>query len=139
MMLKNLFRTNPNSIQINVALLIARVAIGLMMLTHGWPKLQQLFGGEPIQFASVFGMSETLSLVMAVFAEVICSLLLILGLATRLAVIPLIVTMLIAVLHIHGADPFSVKETGTLFLLVFVILLIMGSGKYSVDAIISRR
>ena len=135
-MIKNLLGTSPKSVQINSALFIARIAIGLMMLTHGWPKLEHLLSGEPVQFASVFGLSATISLVLAVFAEVICSFFLIIGFATRLAVLPLIVTMLVAVLHIHGADPFSAKETATLFLLVFLMLLILGSGKYSVDALI---
>ncbi len=72
-MLKNLFRTTPKAIQINVALLIARISIGGLMLTHGLPKLEHLLSGEPIQFTSVFGLNEMLSLALAIFAEVFCS------------------------------------------------------------------
>ena len=109
------------------------------MLTHGLPKLEHLLGDETIQFASVLGLNETMSLAMAVFAEVVCSILILIGLGTRLAVIPLIVTMLIAIMHIHGADPFSVKEMAVHFLLMYIVLLIMGSGKYSADTLIFRR
>lgn len=138
-MLKNLFRTHPKSVQIDVALLLARISIGGLMLSHGLPKIERLFGGEAVQFASVFGLSATFSLVLVIFAEVICSVLILIGLGTRLAAIPLIITMLVVVLHIHSDDPFSAKELPVHFLLMYVVLLIMGSGKYSVDAIISRR
>lgn len=120
-------------------LLIARIMIAALMLVHGIPKLNMLFSGEPIAFPSVFGMSAGFSLVMAIFAEVICSVLILFGIGTRLAVIPLIVTMLVAVFYIHIADPFARQELGLLYLLVYVILLIAGSGKYSVDRILMAK
>ena len=85
------------------------------------------------------GMSPALSLTLAVFAEVICSLLLLFGLGTRLAVIPLIVTMLIAVFFIHGADPFAKQELGLHYLLVYLLLLFAGSGRYSLDKVLTAK
>jgi putative oxidoreductase len=41
--------------------------------------------------------------------------------------------MLVAVLIVHGADPFNVKEKAVLFLIAFVSVLILGPGKYSLD------
>ena len=58
----------------------------------------------------VLGMGTTLSLGLAVFAEVVCSVLVLLGLGTRLAVIPLSITMLIVAFHVHMADPFAKQE-----------------------------
>src|SRR5699024_8997572 len=113
--------------------------IAVLMLTHGIPKLMMLLSGEPIAFPGILGLSGGIALTLAIFAEVICSILVLLGLGTRLAVIPLIATMLVAVLHVHAADPFAKQELGLHFLLVYVILLIAGSGKYSVDKILSRR
>lgn len=138
MMLKNLFLTNPKSFQINLALLIGRISIGGLMLTHGLPKLTHLLSGEPVQFASVLGFNPEISLCLAIFSEVVCSFFILIGLGTRLATIPLIVTMLVAILHIHGADPLAVKEIALHFLLMYLVLLIMGSGKYSIDSLISR-
>jgi putative oxidoreductase len=123
----------------DAALLIARLGIALMMLVHGLPKMMHLFSGEPIQFASVMGMGAELSLVMAVFAEVVCSFLLLFGLATRFAVIPLIITMLVAVFYIHSADPFAKQELGLHYLLVYVMLLLTGSGKYSLDNLLTAK
>jgi len=121
--------------KVNITLLVLRVGIGLLMLGHGIPKLQMLISGD-IQFPGVMGMSPTLSLALAVFAEVVCSILLLVGLLTRYAAIPLIVTMLTAVLIIHGDDPFAKQELGILYLIVYLTLFLLGSGKFSFDAVL---
>ena len=108
------------------------------MLTHGLPKINRLFSGSEIQFADPFGLGAGISLTLAVFAEVVCSILIIMGLGTRLAVIPLIITMGVAAFHAHASDPFGTKEKPLLFLIVYGFLLVFGSGKYSVDKLISR-
>ena len=122
-----------------MALLIARVGIAALMLTHGIPKLGMLLSGEPVQFLPFMGLSAKFSLGLAVFAEVICSVFLLVGFATRLALIPLIITMLVAVFVVHAADPFSSKEPGFQYLLVYIVLLIMGGGKYSVDYLLQPK
>ncbi|WP_283635491.1 DoxX family protein [Aquaticitalea lipolytica] len=121
--------------KLNITLLVLRVGIGLLMLGHGIPKLQMLISGD-IQFPGVMGMSPTLSLALAVFSEVICSILLLVGLRTRYAAIPLILTMLAAVLVIHGGDPFAKQELGILYLIVYLALFMLGSGKFSFDAVL---
>lgn len=131
--MKKLLFARHNAGSIDIALLIARVLIAGFMLVHGLPKMEKLFSGEPIAFASVFGMGPGLSLWLAVFAEVICSVFILIGLGTRLAVIPLIITMLVAVFNIHLADPFVKKEMGLHYLLTYSMLLILGSGRYSLD------
>jgi Predicted membrane protein len=87
----------------------------------------------------VLGMSHLVSLSLTVFAEVICSLFILLGFATRLAVIPLLITMLVAVFYVHGNDPFGKQEMGLLYILTYVMLLIMGSGKYSIDNLLYKK
>lgn len=136
--MKKILSTKQSSEATHLALLIARLGVGVLMLTHGLGKMQMLFSGEPVQFPGVFGMSAELSLALAVFAEVACSILLITGLATRLAVIPLIVTMLVAALAIHASDPFTKQEPALQYLLVYVVLLLAGSGKYSVDYLLAK-
>ncbi len=116
-----------------VALLVARIGIAALMLTHGLPKLMMIFSGAPLQFPPVMGMSPELSLTLVVFAEVFCSLFILAGFGTRIAVLPLAFTMLVAALFFHAADPFSAKEPALLYLLGYAVLLIAGSGKYSVD------
>lgn len=120
-------------------LLVARVAIAALMLVHGLPKLVMLFSGEPIAFPGIMGMSPEISLFLAVFSEVVCSLAILFGIGTRLAVLPLIATMLVAVFYFHLSDPFSSKEPGLLYLVVYVLLFIMGSGKYSADKLLLEK
>lgn len=122
----------------DIALLIARISLGLLMLTHGLPKMFMLFSGEPVQFPAVLGFSSEVTLSLAVFTEVFCSILLIAGIATRMAVIPLIITMLVAIYAMHGADPFANKEIAVLYLAGYIVLFFSGSGKYSLDYLVAR-
>lgn len=120
----------------DVVLLIARIGIAGFMLTHGLPKLGMLFSDEPVMFPGILGMSPVLSLSLAVFAEVVCSILVLLGVVTRFAVIPLITTMLVAVFYFHLNDPFTSQEPGLLYLVVYMMLLVAGSGRYSIDRLL---
>jgi putative oxidoreductase len=135
--MKKMFSVNHESKKMDIALLITRVGIGLLMLTHGLPKISG-FSEDPVQFMDLLGIGTTASLALAVFAEVVCSVLVVLGLGTRLAVIPLSITMLIAAFHIHIGDPFAKQEMALHFLLVYVVLFILGSGKYSIDSILFK-
>ena len=136
--MKRIFSAQVNTGALHFWLFVLRVAIGIFMLTHGIPKLQKLMAGN-VKFADPFGIGATPSLLLAVFAEFVCSVLLILGLATRLAVIPLIVTMLVVILHVHTADPFGKKELPLMYLLAFLGFFILGAGKYSVDYLIGGK
>ena len=88
---------------------------------------------------SVFGLGSSISLGLAVFAEFFCALALILGLGSRLVLIPLIVTMAVAAFVIHGADPFGKKELALVYLCAYIGLFLMGSGRYSVDTVIAKK
>ena len=120
-------------------LLLVRIAIASFMLVHGLPKLQALLSGGPVQFPDIFGMGSTLSLALAVFAEVLCSFFILVGFGTRAATIPLIITMLVAVFHVHASDPFLKQEMGLHYLLIYGVLLFAGSGKYSADYLVARQ
>lgn len=137
--MKKILSVTNSPKSVDVAILITRVAVAALMLYHGLPKLVTLFSGDPIQFPGLFGMSPAFALGLTVFAEVFCSIFILVGFGTRLAVIPLAITMLVAVLMIHAADPFTNKEPGIHFLLLYVVLFITGSGRYSVDGLIQKK
>ena len=137
--MKKLFKTTHNTQLTNLWLLFFRVLAGAFMITHGIPKLQMLLGGGEIMFPAMFGLDASTSLALAVFSELFCSLLIIFGLGTRLATVPLIATMLVAAFVVHADDPFQKKEMALLYLIVFITLLVLGGGKYSVDHRISGR
>ena len=135
---KRLFHTGTNEALLDLVVFFLRIAVAASMLTHGVPKLSRLLEGGEIQWADPIGLGPAVSLVLAVFAEFFCSILIGIGLGTRLATIPLIVTMAVAAFVSHGADPFARKELAIMYIVVYVTLLVTGSRKYSVDRLITR-
>lgn len=130
---------SQKSFATNVALLVLRVSFGAtMLLGHGLGKWSKLFSGEEIQFLDPFGVGATTALALAVFAEVACSVLIMLGLLTRLALIPLIVTMMVA-FNVHVSDAFGVQEKSILYLVVYIVLMLQGAGKFSVDGLLRKK
>ena len=123
----------------DMSALILRLVLGLSMFYgHGLSKWSVLFGEGEIQFADPLGMGVTLSIILAVFAEVVCSLLVVLGLFTRYALIPLIITMAVAVFVFHNGQPFGKMELPLIYLSGFIALIFIGPGRFSLDHIIKR-
>jgi putative oxidoreductase len=122
----------------NVGLLVLRLTVGFtMLLGHGWPKLAN-FSAKSAVFPSVMGLGSQISLSLAVFSEVFCSVFLILGLLTRWVSIPLLITMLVAAFIVHGSDPFKVKELSLMYLFCYTTLFFTGGGEFSVDKFIKK-
>ena len=137
--MNRLFNTNYNHRGLDIVLLILRISIAGLMLSHGVPKLEMLLAGGEIKFMDPIGLGDTATLALAVFAEVICSVLILLGLAVRLAVLPLMVTMLIAIFVAHGNEGLSEKELAIHYLLTYIVLLFAGGGRLSIDSLISQK
>ena len=118
---------------VDCGLLALRVAVGLLMaFPHGLSKLEA-FNDKAHGFINPVGLGPELSYTLVVFAEFFCSLLLVLGLFTRLAVIPLIINALVIVFVVFLPEPWGKKEFPFLFLMAYVAILFMGPGKYSLD------
>jgi putative oxidoreductase len=118
----------------DIALLLLRLCFGgLMFINHGIPKVARLSAEGGIKFADPLGMGPEISLWLALFAELGCAALVVLGLFTRLATVPLIITMAVAAFIVHGDDPFKEMEGALLFLIPYIALLLMGPGYYSAD------
>ena len=127
------FNTGKHSASTSLSLLFLRIVVGLLMLTHGYGKLMSLLSDAPIQFLDPIGIGVTTSLFLAVFAEFVCSILIILGIGTRLSVIPLLFTMLVAAFVVHGSDPIAVKELSYFYGAIYIFLFTTGPGRYSLD------
>ncbi len=136
-MIDRLFNQNTELWK-NLAALILRVQTGAMMLTHGLPKLLN-FADRMDKFPDPLGVGSTTSLGLVVFAEVFCSILLLLGIKVRWAVIPLMITMLVAVFVMHGDDPFKRKELGLMYLGCYLVLLLLGGGKFGLGTLLKKR
>lgn len=131
--------SKTNAIIIDFVLLIVRLFVGFAMLSHGFPKLQMLFGGGEIKFFDFLGLGPKISLILTVFAEFVCSIFIILGLFTRIAAGFLIFAMIIAGFVVHGSDPFDKKEMALLYLSIYMMIASYGAGKLSVDYRIEKR
>ncbi len=137
-MLQNFFRPTILSLNANLGVLFLRVGFGLMMIAgHGYSKLQKYLSGDRA-FGDPIGLGEEMSLLLAILAEFVCSLLLIFGLFTRAVLIPLLITMLVALFVIHSSDPLPKQEVPLLYALAYLTLLLVGPGKYSLDQVIFK-
>lgn len=122
----------------NVAALVLRLGFGLMMsVNHGYVKLLH-FHEWKTDFTSFMGLDGSLSLSLAIFAELVCSVLLLVGLFTRLALLPLLITMAV-IFHSHNWDFMGEGELATSFLIGYLAILAVGPGRYSLDWWIGKR
>lgn len=124
----------------NVGLLLLRVWLGLsMLLLHGWGKVAG-HADKAASFPDPLGVGSAMSLNLVIFAEVLCAILLVAGLAARFALVPLIVTMAVAFFVIHGGalTGEGSGEMAFIYLAGFVALFIAGPGRYSFDHYILR-
>ncbi len=117
----------------DLAKLLLRAAPAAMMIyAHGWSKITRILSGN-FEFANPIGIGEIPSLVLATFAEFVCSCALIAGYRTRLAAIPLIITMCVAAFIQHASDPFARKELPLLYGTAFAAVMLLGPGRFSAD------
>jgi putative oxidoreductase len=132
--MKKLLSTKYSAGAFNTAIFLLRIAVALLMMNHGYDKLVH-FASKQNTFMNLMGMGSTVSLLLVIFAEFFCSLFLLLGLFTRLSCIPLIITMCFAIFKIHKGEVFGDGETDTLYLATYIVILLLGPGKISVDGI----
>ena len=131
-----LFPTKPNTTKASLLLLAVRIIFGILLMNHGiqkWSSFQELSA----VFPDPLGISP-ISLGLAIFGELVCSMAFIVGFLYRLAMIPMIFTMIVAFFIIHANDVFAVKEMALIYLVVFIIMYIAGPGKFSIDHIIGN-
>ena len=117
----------------DTGLLFLRVSGALFLLwVHGLPKL---FGySEQLKLiADPFHLGAHLTLLLAIFAEVLCPLLIIAGVRVRLACLPILAVLLIAMLVVHPEWTLFEGQFGWLLLIIFTSILIAGPGRLVVS------
>jgi putative oxidoreductase len=121
----------------DIAIAFLRIVTSATMLTHGIPKLMRVIEGD-WSFRDPIGLGPEVSLFLITFAEFFCAFLVLIGFATRLASVPLIIGMAITYFIVHGDDPFSQSEKSFMFMYLYILIFFTGSGKYSVDRILFK-
>ncbi len=118
-------------------ILVLRVFFGIMFFTHGLDKMMN-FSELSETYPSVLGFGSYMTLMVTIFCEFCCSLFLIAGLLIRVMVLPMIVAMAVAFFDVH--DGFLPEgELALIYMVVFIILYIVGPGRYSLDYLIDAR
>lgn len=123
-----------------ISLLVLRVfAAFFLFYAHGLGKVLNVINGN-FQFGDPIGLGPEVSLILAAFAEGICTIFVFFGFYTRLASLIIVINMAVAVLfyHVPAGDPFGAIELALLYLLIFTVTFLIGPGKYAIDNQTSR-
>jgi putative oxidoreductase len=122
-------------INTDLALLILRVVLGIIMIYHGWPKLTNLAG----TIDGMAGMGVPAPAVAAIFAtvaEFVGGLLMLLGAFTDIAGLMFAIDMLGAITFVHAKNGFSVAKGGVEWPLLLaataIAIALTGPGRYAV-------
>jgi putative oxidoreductase len=135
--MKKLMSIQYHPLAFNTSMLFLRLTLGILMMAHGYDKLIHL-NEYKTTFLNFLGIGSTGSLLLVVFAEFFCALFIVIGLFTRIVTIPLIITMAVVVFQVNKLDFFDKAELGSLYLAGYLVLLMCGPGKVSVDGIAGK-
>jgi putative oxidoreductase len=135
--MKKLMSIQYKPFAFNTSMLLLRLALGILMMAHGYDKLIHL-NEYKTDFLNFLGIGSTGSLLLVIFAEFFCALFIVIGLFTRIVAIPLIITMGVVVFQVNNIDFFGKAELGALYLAGYLVLLLCGPGKVSVDGIAGK-
>ena len=134
-------RSNPFSYQplsTDLAALLLRLSFGGLFIRLGYMKLVSFNEILPM-FGDPIGIGGKLSLILVIFAELFCGILVTIGLLTRYAVIPIFITMTVVFFLVHANDPFDAKSLPFLFWLLSIVIFVLGSGKFSFDRLLFKQ
>ena len=126
----------------SAALLVARLTVGVLFVSTGWGKVNNLAKVTDF-FTELAIPMPGLNAVLASYAELICGFLLVIGLASRLASVPLVVTMVIAILTAKRSELHSVPDlfgfVEWTYLVILLVIFALGPGKIALDTLLQRR
>jgi putative oxidoreductase len=125
-----------------VAPLVARVTLGAVFASTGWGKLRHL--DKVTAFFTELGLpAPHFQATMVGTVELVGGLLLVMGLATRLASLPLLGTMVVAILTAKRAELTGVTELFGFIEWTYLVMLgwlaLSGPGRFSLDGVLGTK
>ena len=147
--MKKLLLFSSHPINFSFGILLIRIIIGVLMAFYGYEKLTHFEEMAASEFwaknVSFLGMTGKIPLALTIFAEFFCSILLIFGLFTRLALIPLVICMSYIIVNVAQMTVINKGDNGTeintafVYLIIYIALFFTGAGNFSIDKLIARR
>jgi putative oxidoreductase len=128
---------SPRSLNTDLAALVLRLVFGGLFIYYGWMKLSNYNQILPM-FGDIIGIGSKLSFNLVIFAEFFCGIFITVGFFTRLAVVPIFITMVVAFFIAHAKDTFEVKQLAFVYMLLCPVIFLLGGGRYSLDALMFR-
>ena len=121
----------PADTALHAGLLFLRVTgSALLIAVHGLPKVLH-YSQELTRIEDPFHLGAAPTLLLAILSETICPLLIALGVLTRLACLPIVATLLVAMLVVHPDWSLAEGQFGWMLLIIFTTVLIAGPGRFS--------
>lgn len=119
--------------RINAGLFFLRLTGCLLLMhVHGLPKVFY-FSEELTHIEDPFGLGPLMSLLPAIFAEVICPIFILIGVFTRIACLPIIGVLLVAMVFVHPEWSIAEGQFGWMILIIFTTLAITGPGEWRIN------
>lgn len=128
----------PQPFDADFSIFFLRLILGGLFTWHGLDALMH-YKLYLSMSQSTIGLPASVEFNLVVFAQFICGILILLGLLTRLAVIPVFITMAVAFLVAHKGQPFFQKELPFVYGLLCIAVFIFGGGRYSADNMLQKR
>jgi len=140
--MKKIFRiitaVQPGNVPYHGTLLLFRVAASAELIAaHGLKKIG-VGVAEAETVPNPLHLPEAFNQAFATAANLVFPLFVILGLLTRLATLPVLAVTLTGFLVVHLHDPILIRDTPYIYSVVFLLILAMGPGKYSLDNYINN-
>lgn len=136
--------TTSGAIPEKLGIALVRIMVGVVFVMHGYQKWFVFKPEGTVGFFHSIGLPPAAAYA-AMTVELGCGVLLVLGLFTRLAAIPIMVTMTVAILQVHLPNGFFLKDKTPGFEYALTLgvaalgLLLAGPGTLSVDSLLSRK
>jgi putative oxidoreductase len=136
--MRKILSTAYSSGAFNFALLVQRAVTGLLLLIgHGLPKISN-FTELSATFYDPLHIGHKGSLILVILAELFCSMLLVLGLFTRIVACIIVIELSIAVFIYHSGQPLKNVDLGAIYLTSVFTIMIVGPGRVSVDGMMGK-
>ncbi|MBO9202511.1 MULTISPECIES: DoxX family protein [Niastella] len=123
----------------NGGMLLLRVAVSLeIAIVHGFKKIG-IGVPQSESIPNPLHLPEAFNNTFAIAANIVFPFFVLIGLFTRLATLPTLVVTLTGYFLVHWNDSLLQKDTPFIYSLIFLVILLLGPGKYSIDNAIYKK